>query len=267
MAGDDKDGLKSASTILDVPSPLLPLIAGMKRVFASTEHADLTITCKGREWEVHKVLLCAQSEWFQKACAGPFKEAEEKKIKLDDDDPEVVNAMLHYLYNFDYGGDYDNSPDRIAPIMLDIRVFAIADKYLITPLKELAVEVFTERAAAGWGTDEFAAAISEIYSIIPEHEDHMRRIVVRAVQEHATELFSEGPSYASFNSVMRQIADFGADVSQALARRSTMVTWYCCPTCSSTFAMGDYEGVGFDCPMRCCSFRTVFWWTDHVVEK
>lgn len=74
----------------EVPPALLPLTDGAKRYaaifanrristnaigsfFASGTFSDLTIVCKGHEWPVHKLQLCAQSEFFYKACTSPFK--------------------------------------------------------------------------------------------------------------------------------------------------------------------------------------------------
>ena len=31
------------------------------------------MVCKGRQWEVNKVVVCLQSEYFQKQCSGDFK--------------------------------------------------------------------------------------------------------------------------------------------------------------------------------------------------
>lgn len=90
--------------------------------------------------------------------------------------------MLYYLYNFDYG-DHGNSQEDAAPIVLDVRMFAIADKFAITPLKKLAAKKFAVRADAEWNTAGFAEAIAEVYDIIPAHEDTLERIVVRVVSK------------------------------------------------------------------------------------
>ena len=53
----------------------------------------------------------------------------------------MVEALLHYMYNLDYG-DHDSSPNYIAAIVLNVRMSALADQYLIEPLKTLSADEF-----------------------------------------------------------------------------------------------------------------------------
>jgi hypothetical protein len=49
------------------------LQASLPQLLESGEHSDLTIWCEGETHHVHKVVLCAHSPWFRKACTGEFK--------------------------------------------------------------------------------------------------------------------------------------------------------------------------------------------------
>ena len=42
------------------------------RYLRSGINADFTIACGDREWKVDKGILCAESEFFEKLCTGPF---------------------------------------------------------------------------------------------------------------------------------------------------------------------------------------------------
>ena len=75
------------------------------------------------------------------------QEAKEGKIDLKDENPEVVDVMLHYFYHFDYS---DEKEGGMAPILLDIYVFAMAEKYFVEPLQKLATEKFNARAYVYW---------------------------------------------------------------------------------------------------------------------
>ena len=87
-----KDGADSGneSKRLDIPAPLVPLLNGVKRYcpipstaklvligphsfYSSAQYSDLVIVCKQSKWNVHKIILGAQSEYFQKQCGGKFK--------------------------------------------------------------------------------------------------------------------------------------------------------------------------------------------------
>lgn len=46
---------------------------GIYRQFLEGKHTDLAITCGGRDFNAHRVVLCAQSNFFAKMCEGDFK--------------------------------------------------------------------------------------------------------------------------------------------------------------------------------------------------
>jgi hypothetical protein len=54
---------------------------------------------------VHKKVLCGQSDFFEKACEGGFKEASSGVIDLTDDDPDAVKAMVQFCYTVNYAYD------------------------------------------------------------------------------------------------------------------------------------------------------------------
>ena len=90
------------------------------RFLRSGINADFTIVCKDREWRVHRSILAAESEYFQKLRIGDFsvwtmrfrwnfpltlvQEASEGKATFPDEDPAVIDQVLVYLY----AGTYDD---------------------------------------------------------------------------------------------------------------------------------------------------------------
>ncbi|KAH7091651.1 hypothetical protein FB567DRAFT_546358 [Paraphoma chrysanthemicola] len=77
------------------------LVADMKQALETGKYSDLTIICHGRSWAVHKLIVCAQSDALE-AASRFGKEAAEGIIELPDDDPEIVEHMLQYMYERDY---------------------------------------------------------------------------------------------------------------------------------------------------------------------
>ncbi|KAK8135724.1 hypothetical protein PG984_003664 [Apiospora sp. TS-2023a] len=67
----------------------------------SGKFADAQVVCDGRTWEVHRVVVCTRSKWFDKALGGYFKEAAEKKVTLH----EMPSAHVDWLLRYIYGGD------------------------------------------------------------------------------------------------------------------------------------------------------------------
>jgi hypothetical protein len=57
---------------------------------------------------------------------------EKNTIKLDDE-PQVIESMLNYMYTSDYG-DFSNSQEHVCALVLDVKVFVLADKYFIKGL-------------------------------------------------------------------------------------------------------------------------------------
>ena len=113
---------------------------------------------------------------------------------MTDDDPEVVDVMLYYFYHFDYDDAKEGS--SVQPIILDLHLFVIADKYFIKPLQEMAKDKFLYRANSEWGSTAFADAVQDIYAMEAESATMLKWIVLDIVKEHAAELFGDkGCSY------------------------------------------------------------------------
>ncbi|SMR49068.1 unnamed protein product [Zymoseptoria tritici ST99CH_3D1] len=96
------------------PSSMTPedgLKIGLANLFKSGDFSDFTIKCGPYHFEVHKAVICAQSEFFKAACkTNSFKEGRDNTITLDTsdkddpscDDPEAIKLLVHFFYFLDY---------------------------------------------------------------------------------------------------------------------------------------------------------------------
>ncbi|KAG7002083.1 tRNA (guanine(26)-N(2))-dimethyltransferase [Physcia stellaris] len=80
-------------------------MATVAQRFDSGKYSDLTITCGNQSWQVHRNIVCFDSNFFAAACDGNFLEAQQGKIDLPEDDPKIVDLVLQYLYKLDYSDD------------------------------------------------------------------------------------------------------------------------------------------------------------------
>ena len=113
--------------------------------------------------------------------------------------------MLHYPIRFDCG-NHGNSQADVEPIVVDVRVFAIAEKYFIEPLKKLAANKSAGRAKQDWRTSAFAIAATEAYESVPEHERTLRQIVEVAAA-YATDLLNKSGPFDDFRRAMLEIPE------------------------------------------------------------
>ena len=74
------------------------------------------------------------------------QEAASRVIDLLEDYPHFVDLMLAYFYAHDYNDGFlnwdHNNKDDVGPMFENIELYALADKYGVTPLKEMAKNKF-----------------------------------------------------------------------------------------------------------------------------
>jgi len=71
------------------------------RSLAPSPIVTLTVGREGRLFAAHEDVL-AQASFFAKILTGNYLEANNKRIALPDEEPEVFSAILEYLYKGDY---------------------------------------------------------------------------------------------------------------------------------------------------------------------
>lgn len=84
----------------------------------------------------HEVVL-SQSPVFERMCNGSFKENVEKQIELPDDDENIFECMLEYMYRGVFHGVETPTQSVRAAMMADL--YIMAEKYQLSGLKELLI--------------------------------------------------------------------------------------------------------------------------------
>jgi hypothetical protein len=219
--------------------------------------------------------------------ANQCQEASSNSITLSDDDPEIVERMINYLYSHRYDDeeDYDHdclpsevdgkaviegqhgvgeeqpsSPSSSSPspsssrdltstpsplsitssttidtcttaqtarakdstaVPNSLRVYALADKYLISPLKELARIRFTKWVAHHWSSPRFVAAVREIFDGESGNYAELHEAVMTPLVLHADHLLCFDPDEVEnvLASSMNQLLHDYTDISVEILRR------------------------------------------------
>lgn len=130
--------------------------------------------------QLHRLILRSGSDYFKNACSGKFevclddgqypdqnntdkwKEGCLGSIELKDEDPQYVGILLRFFYAHDYHID-DNGKTTL---MAHACVYAIADKYGVGLLKDLAAAKFSPALKEIRAADisDFIAAIEVVYT-------------------------------------------------------------------------------------------------------
>lgn len=172
--------------------------------------ATLRVGKKQIEFHAYEDILC-RLPFFRAALKGKFKEATEKVIDMPEDEPEIISALVEFLYTGVYtytyqpretafSEDASNTPIRdLTQGLFHVDVYATASKYDCPLLVEGAVRNFTAvlkelkgidivrlwKAAyakglylSEWGTDE----------VLREFKDGLGKLVTVLYSTHREEM-------------------------------------------------------------------------------
>ncbi|CZT17595.1 uncharacterized protein RCC_03429 [Ramularia collo-cygni] len=106
----------------------------------SGDFSDFTIVCGDKTWQVHRAVLSCHSVHFKTCFLSKYTEAEQGRMNLKEDPPEVVDAMLQYFYGFEYNLEIEKNPTENDESLLEMHsmVYAVAEKYQAADLKAFA---------------------------------------------------------------------------------------------------------------------------------
>ncbi|RDI78632.1 hypothetical protein Vi05172_g11352 [Venturia inaequalis] len=192
----------------NMPVPALEAVA--LKCLQSGDYSDLTITCKGKEFKVHKFVLCTQSAFFARAVKkDAFEEGQTGVISMNHDDPDAIEAVLRFLYTGDY-----NTESVI--MQSHLKIYELADRLDIPALKTLSENKFEVLAKNEWKEATFPPCVKIAYDITPPGPggERLRSMVVQIASQHLKELFNLD---IGFKNMMIEVPGFGGDLAEVLA--------------------------------------------------
>ncbi|KLJ07494.1 hypothetical protein EMPG_17010 [Blastomyces silverae] len=204
------------------------LSASLKSFFISSTFTDFTIQVADEEFKVHKLIICGQSEFFSRMFNTQWKETAEDVIKLEDD-PRTIEAMIRFMYGFDYDGSIHG---RISPMLFSVRVYVVAEFYGIPGLKDQAKTKFEAAVQTCWDMDDFPAVITEVYTTTLPTDQTLRRVLVATATEHIELLLQKD----EFVRALELCGSFAADVLRRLGQNQSAGNQrHKCPNCGASW--------------------------------
>ncbi|KAM0139911.1 hypothetical protein ACHAP3_002972 [Botrytis cinerea] len=71
----------------------------ISQLYTTGKYTDLVVKCQGKEFKVHRAIVCSQSKPLAAALDNGFKEATDGVFDFEDDEPEIVEYMIKFLYD------------------------------------------------------------------------------------------------------------------------------------------------------------------------
>lgn len=194
-------------------------MGSIARLFNDANYSDATVSIYDVVLPVHKLIICTQSEYFEKAFQERFVEGNSGTISFGEDSGAAYWRVFEYMYTGDYFVDLSTNNFEDDPILLkDPRVYVLADMFLLEDLKALSTIKLQEKLKELWMSDSFPECIREIYASISDSKSKMRLVVVEIATAHAHELGKK----EVFNDLLREGGDFAADYVGALTKAISM---------------------------------------------
>lgn len=159
------------------------------------------------------------------------------------------------MYRFDYDAS-GNDQARVSPMIFNVKVYAIAEKYNVSALKSQAKDKFEKAVETCWDMDDFPHAIAYVYASTPDRG--LRDLVVGIVCKYIKALLEK----QDFQNVLKETTGFAADVTQLLTqkifsapRNDSALKKYECLRCGSVWEAVLSSGPKYHC-MYCGSLRS-----------
>ena len=137
-------------------------------------------------------------------------------INIEEQEPEVVLALLEYCYSRDYKNHHPNDISKPA-LVFDAKVYAIGGFYQITGLQQTAQKRFSDLAHCQNLTLTVKAGLWEavrfIYGTTPTHDRGMRHVMVEVAMK---DFRGRKDFLTDALKVMNDVSEFASDIATTL---------------------------------------------------
>ena len=129
---------------VEVQVPPSDLSDDLGKLLESGVGADVTFEVKGEVFHAHKIVLAARSPVFKELIYGSTGDNETMSIAVEDVEPDVYKALLHFVYTDSLPPAMDD-PDGDKDEQAVWQLLVAAKKYAVERLKLVCVDIVGKR--------------------------------------------------------------------------------------------------------------------------
>ncbi|WVZ94475.1 hypothetical protein U9M48_040362 [Paspalum notatum var. saurae] len=144
----------------DIKAPASNIAEQLGHLLDAEEGVDVTFSVDGETFVAHKILLAARSPVFKAELFGAMKEAKEQLVTIQDMQPVVFKALLHFIYtdslpHMDGREGNGNHKDMLQHLLV------AADRYAVDRMKVVCESMLCK--------DLDAENVSDILALAYQH--------------------------------------------------------------------------------------------------
>jgi len=111
----------------------IELVVNMKSLLLDPKHSDVVLKCQNEQLLCHKAILGTRSAVFERMFDVDMKEATSGVVVIDDVEPDVLKAMVEFIYT---GNDVTDLVDDL------VKLVYVGDKYELRGLLDFCFQKF-----------------------------------------------------------------------------------------------------------------------------
>ncbi|KAL6843283.1 hypothetical protein ACP4OV_026996 [Aristida adscensionis] len=132
-----------SEAMYDIQVPPSDLSDSLGRLLETGEGADLTMMVKGEIFHAHKIVLAMRSSVFRAELYGPLGGHNKQLLTVEDMEPLVFKALLHFIYTDLLPDMEDLDADENEEMAKHLLV--AADRYAIERMKLICERILCKR--------------------------------------------------------------------------------------------------------------------------
>ncbi|MCJ1326157.1 hypothetical protein MMC10_002821 [Thelotrema lepadinum] len=107
---------------------------------------EILVGPKEHRMNVDKAIICRRSSFFRAAFTSPFREGKSSRMKLPEEEPRIVQFVIHWLY---MGAKENLFPDSNSLLFGEaLKVYLLAAKWILPDLQRGSFRQLTSRVNA-----------------------------------------------------------------------------------------------------------------------